>query len=156
HSSVDGRHTLVEEIAMLDNYLALEQMRFGGKFTYAITLDSIPDADDISLPPMLIQPFVENAVLHGIRDKSDAGEILITFTRNGKILEATIIDNGPGIDQDGHGVERDHKSVGMTLTGRRLDLLSHIAPEHNYSLENILATDGRILGSKAWVRIPIE
>ncbi len=61
HSSVDGKHTLAEEIAMLDNYLALEQMRFRGKFIYEIKLEGIDDPNEIILPPMLIQPFVENA-----------------------------------------------------------------------------------------------
>ncbi len=153
HSSVDGKHTLPEEMEMLDNYLALEQMRFKGKFVYEIKLDSISEPNEISIPPMLIQPFVENAVLHGIRNRTEGGKISVVFRQDEKILEATIIDNGPGIHADAYDNGRDHKSVGMTLTGRRLTLLSDAA-SHNYTLENITGPDGQILGTKACVRIP--
>ncbi|MBL0112720.1 MAG: histidine kinase [Saprospiraceae bacterium] len=79
HGSVDGRHSLQDEIDMLENYLGLERLRFGEKFTFKIEIDPEFDKDNIFFPPLLIQPFVENALVHGISNKMKGGKINISF-----------------------------------------------------------------------------
>ncbi len=152
HGSVDGRHSLKEETEMLENYLALEQLRFRGKFTYEVKCDPELDPDDIFLPPMLVQPFVENALLHGMKNKTEGGRISIVFSQKEGALIATVVDNGPGIDSDGadHPVT-GHKSVGMTLTQRRLEIL---AGQQALLRENILAADGTVQGMRVVLHVP--
>lgn len=154
HGSVDGRHSLREETEMLDNYLALEQLRFRGRFTYTIETDPDLDIDDISLPPMLLQPFVENALLHGMKNKTEGGRIAISFSEEAGTLVATVTDNGPGFATDGdQATEGSHKSVGMMLTQRRLEVLSDRPGEKTFLRENIIAVDGTTQGTRVVLRI---
>lgn len=157
HSSIDGRHSLREEVEMLENYLALEQLRFKNNFTYVIHLPPELIADDITLPPMLIQPFVENAIVHGMKKKKGDGRIEIAFSKTENLLVVTVTDNGPGItDSLQVKAENGHKSVGMTLTHRRLDILSGQANEGKVSHENLTDENGEVIGSKVCVEIPVE
>ncbi len=156
HSSIDGKHSLADEIAMLDNYLALEQMRFNGRFQYLIETAEIDDMDDIHIPPMLLQPFVENAVKHGIGQAGGESEIKIAFTKKDNMLLAVITDNGPGFSPTSAISNEVHKSVGSSLTKSRLDLLSGSPQGNSYIQENILGPDGEVLGARVEVRIPLD
>lgn len=156
HGSVDGRHSLQEEVEMLENYLVLEQLRFRGKFTYEIEVSAELDPEDIFLPPMLVQPFVENALLHGMKNKVDGGQISIVFSKKENLLLATVSDNGPGFaSDDKNHSEAGHKSVGMTLTQRRLDILAEQPGQESLHRENILAADGTIQGMRVVLQVPL-
>lgn len=156
HSSIDGKHSLTDEIAMLDNYLALEQMRFKGRFHYQIDATGISDVDDMHIPPMLLQPFVENAVKHGIGQTDSEGEIKIGFTRKDNILLAVITDNGPGFSAKGVESDEAHKSVGLSLTRNRLNILSGSPAGNSYTQENITGPDGEVKGARVLIRIPLD
>jgi len=156
HGSVDGRHSLQEEVEMLENYLVLEQLRFRGKFTYTIEVSPELDLEDIFLPPMLVQPFVENALLHGMKNKAEGGRISVVFSQKENLLLATVSDNGPGFASDDKNLsETGHKSVGMTLTQRRLDLLAGQPGQEALHRENILAADGAIQGMRVVLQVPL-
>lgn len=156
HSSVDGQHSLEDEIQMLDSYLSLEQMRFKGRFTYSINVGEEISPDDIFIPAMLLQPFVENAVLHGVKEKSSQGRIEIEFNlEDGKLL-ATITDNGPGITTASQEAHSLHKSVGMTLTGRRLSLIHGGGKETAHQHINLLNESNQVVGSRVTIGIPIS
>lgn len=155
HGSVDGRHTLNEEVDMLDNYLALEQLRFSGKFIYEIKTAHTLESEEIQLPPMLVQPFVENAILHGMKNKTDGGHIVIAFSRIENQLVVTITDNGPGFSSV-ETTPRAYKSVGMTLTKHRLEILSGKAGVEPFLSENITNAEGGVIGSRVVLHIPIE
>jgi len=153
HSSVDGRHNLQDEIDMIDHYLGLERLRFGDKFSYEIDVDQELDKDNIFLPPLLIQPFVENALVHGIKNKTAKGKITISFRQQQNDLKVTVTDNGPGFSvqeriQDGSG----HKSVGMTLTKKRLEILSG---KDNFSMTPVITEKGHTEGTQVHIVIPI-
>jgi ligand-binding sensor domain-containing protein len=157
HGSVDGRHTLAEEIAMLDNYLHLEQMRFRGKFEFIITAEGL-DLEEISLPPMLVQPFVENALIHGLQSQVK-GHLAVVFAQKGNLLEVTVTDNGHGFTEKEQVVleKGAHKSVGMMLTQKRLNLLSGPGKgitEH-LTRKTILDADGGPLGAQVQILIPV-
>lgn len=156
HSSIDGKHSLADEIAMLDNYLALEQMRFKGRFQYQIDTVGIGDVDDIHIPPMLLQPFVENAVKHGIGQSDSEGEIKIAFKKQENILLAVITDNGPGFSIPVAESNEAHKSVGLSLTRNRLDLLSGSHEGSSYTQENITDLSGEVKGARVEIRIPLD
>lgn len=158
HGSVDGRHSLREEVEMLDNYLALEQLRFRGRFVYTIETAPDLDIDDVSLPPMLVQPFLENALLHGMSNKTEGGRIGVAFALQGHSLLVTMTDNGPGFGGTTANQPTDsgRKSVGMMLTQRRLDILAELPGEAALQHENILDTAGHVAGMKVVLRIPVE
>lgn len=154
HSSVDGKHSLAEEIAMLDNYLALELMRFNSKFEYTIIVDPNIITDDIFLPPMLIQPFVENALKHGMKNKSQGGLINIDFSMDIDTLVVSVSDNGPGFDIEHSAKDKMHKSFGMSLTQKRLDILSEGVDVKNFTMETLHGPNHETLGSRVIIRIP--
>ena len=156
HSSIDGKHALTDEIAMLDNYLALEQMRFKDRFQYQIDTTAIADLDDIHIPPMLLQPFVENAVKHGMGQGSSKGDIKIAFTKKDNLLLVVITDNGPGFSEMRSDAHEAHKSVGLSLTRNRLDLLSVSHDANSYIQGNITGTDGEVKGAKVEIQIPLD
>ncbi len=111
--------SLTEEKALLDDYLQMEQLRFG--FKYSIEFDSQLDLANTEIPAMLLQPIVENAVKHGIAELGENGIINIKMTQRDKDLIIFITDNGKGFDisQAGNG-------LGLTLTKNRIALLNSI------------------------------
>lgn len=120
-SSFKKEISLEDEITYLENYLSLEHLRFRNAFRYEIKTDEKLDLYDTGLPPMLVQPFLENAILHGMKGKSEKGLILICFEKfkeNG--LRILIEDNGPGLTQN--AVVPGYTSYGVALTRRRLSI----------------------------------
>ena len=158
HGSVDGLHSLAEEIAMLDNYLHLEQMRFRGKFEFVIRAEGL-DLDEIILPPMLVQPFVENALIHGLQNHESGGRVAVIFAQKGNVLEVLVTDNGPGFLENETAMQdkAPHKSVGMMLTQKRLDLLMGGGKTGSDTLvrETVLDESGASQGARAQIFIPI-
>ena len=140
NASVDSKISLSQEISMLDNYLALEKLRFIGGFEYKISCDSKMDQQTIKMPSMLVQPFVENAVLHGMKDLDYLGLIKVDFTQlsENEIL-ITVSDNGKGRDLS--ILKKSHKSLGMSITQKRL---AHINGQssQSYSIEPIYSASG--------------
>jgi hypothetical protein len=117
--------SLDQEISMLSTYLILEQMRFGNSFDFKIDIESSLDLITTHIPPLLIQPFVENAILHGVKDMPSDGLITIRFAKNDHQLIISIIDNGKGIKTDKPNVTKhtSHKSRGVEITQKRLEYL---------------------------------
>jgi ligand-binding sensor domain-containing protein/two-component sensor histidine kinase len=117
---------LEEEIDRLKNYLDLEQMRMENKFEYLIEVDDNLPADEVEIPSMIIQPFVENAIWHGIAAIECNGRINIRFRiQDEKSIIVIIEDNGIGIKHsDVHPAKPEkHLHLGMEMTRKRLELL---------------------------------
>ena len=115
------------EIETLSIYLELEQQRFNHQFDFEISIDDFIDEETIKAPPMLTQPFAENAILHGLAPKKGKGKISISFNpykNSEQIIECTIIDNGIGREA-ATKVQKGskHKSLGLQLTSERLQLI---------------------------------
>ncbi|MFW5708019.1 MAG: sensor histidine kinase, partial [Bacteroidota bacterium] len=113
---------LSEEIDILRRYLEFEQLRLGNSFSYTFDIQENLDAEMIYIAPLFIQPFVENAVKHGVKDMKGEGMIRIRFSDMGKVLKVEIIDNGVGMDVAGE-VESLHQSRSMEIIKKRLHLL---------------------------------
>ncbi len=111
---------LNEEIETLDNYLCLQQMRFEEAFTYHITQPEGQDLSAVMLPPMLIQPYVENAILHGIDLHTGNGNIDILFHLEEDILRVSISDTGKSQYQMANTT---HRSLSGTISRERMYLL---------------------------------
>lgn len=119
--------SLVQEKTLLDDYLQMEQLRFG--FTYEIQTSDDLDLANIEIPSMLLQPFVENAVKHGIAQKANDGKISISFSKKANHLELTVTDNGNGFD-----TAKKHNGLGLALSDNRITLLNNIYKENRFIL----------------------
>ena len=116
-----------EEVEYLNLYLSLEKYRFGEKFNYSINIDKQIDKEETLIPSMLLQPYIENAIWHGIMPKEEGGEVQINITyRDEDYLWIKIIDNGIGIENSLATKDSKHKSQGMGLTQERINLLNQI------------------------------
>lgn len=136
---------LDEEIETLENYLILQQMRFEQAFHFDIIYPKEQDLTAIIVPPMLIQPFVENAILHGVDMESGNGHISITFIINLDVLEVKISDSGKKTHD---GIKPDHRSLSGTISRERLHLLGKKA-----KLTTVWSDDG---GTEVFLHIPIQ
>ena len=118
---------LHEEIDMLKSYLEMESMRFDGHFNYEITLEDTLATSPVEIPGMLLQPFVENAIVHGLLHlKSGEGLLRIHMKKEGEFILCTISDNGVGRKKSAAiNAQRkpNHKSHGMEIASNRLQLL---------------------------------
>jgi len=125
-NSQTGMVTVEKELQLLKLYLDLEQLRSGTKLNYEITVDENIDTMDLRIPSMVVQPFVENAMLHGIMHREDGGRINISFNIHGDRLEVIIEDNGVGrarsMEYKGTNAEQ-HRSIGIEVTTKRLQAL---------------------------------
>lgn len=120
-------NTLSEELQLLDDYLQMEQLRFG--FHYQIENRILVHADLIEVPTMLLQPIVENAVKHGISALGNKGVIHITIDQLEQSLQLCVADNGSGFECS----EANNKSgYGLRLSKDRLNLLSQLYPENTF------------------------
>ncbi len=137
---------LEEEVDRLKNYLDLETLRMENKFTYFIEIDEAVESDDILIPSMIIQPFVENSIWHGIANLEGKGTIGITFIlKDEKSLQITVEDSGIGIQNAEKYVSQSekHLNLGMTITRKRLALLSQ-----KYGIETSVNYKERSPGSQ--------
>lgn len=122
--------TINEDIEAIKLYLELEQMRFENKFDYSIDIDKSIDGDYDEIPPMLIQPYLENAILHGINPKKGNGHISINIKVVNQFIKISIKDDGIGREKS-RAVQSlqpaaRHKSLGMKITKDRVRILNTI------------------------------
>ena len=146
--------SLKEEIETLENYLSLEQKMSSKSFHFSIetNLNNI-DSEEILIPPMLLQPFVENAIKHGISKITSEGKIRILFNVKHRFLESTVIDNGIGVFQSQkENTSKNHKSVAVKITKERIENLSKSSA---FSMEEIREKNN-ISGTKIWFKIPLK
>ncbi len=151
--------SLEEDIASLRKYLELEKMRFADKFDFEITIDQQVNVGDIEIPPMLVQPFVENAIVHGIANNKSKGLVEIDYRLSGKTLVVTVTDNGIGIEASKKMKGRlvsSHKSIGITVTNRRLEMLSTNDQTGRVETKELKGEDGQAAGTQVKVWIPVE
>ena len=119
--------SLREELELNELYLKLEHFRFRDKFDYTFE-DNIEATNlDLEVPPMLIQPFIENAVWHGLRYKEDKGHLSIVFAKQKENIIVTITDDGIGRDKSKSlktKNQKNHKSTGLSNVQNRLEILN--------------------------------
>ncbi len=118
-----------QELDLLENYLALEKTRFADKFDYEITIDENLNTQNLQLPGMLIQPFLENAIWHGLRYRRDKGFLKLNFKKENQLLKITIKDNGIGIEESKKQKtqhQKNREGRGMKNTLERISLLNDL------------------------------
>ncbi len=151
--------TVAEEADALKLYLELEVMRFKQKFEYHIIIDPSIDKNYDQIPSMLIQPYVENAIKHGLLPNEGNGKLEITLEKQGDTILCIIEDNGIGRKKSMEMKTirvTQHKSMGMTITQERLSVLNS-SLKSNIFVEIIdLYQNGEPAGTKVQLIIPLE
>lgn len=127
--------SLSQEKTLLDDYLQMEQLRFG--FQYEINHSEDLNLDIVEIPSMLLQPFVENAVKHGIAKKTTNGKVTITMAKQENDLVLTVADNGNGFD-----IQKAGKGFGLPLSHNRIALLNSIYRKNRFTLAIQSSTAG--------------
>ena len=152
--------TIENEVEILENYLELEKLSTNNKFEFSIEIDPSIDKELIEIPPMMIQPFVENAIIHGVKNKSDKGTIQLKFSLDKDLLICEIKDDGVGREKamekkkQGHA---KHKSTGMSVTKKRLEQLKlQTKLNARIEIEDLKDKNGQPIGTKVNIFIPYE
>jgi hypothetical protein len=118
---------LKNELEMLEDYLNLQQLRFQGKFDYFFELGESINPLTCLVPPMLVQPFVENAIEHGVRDMDTQGIIITRFIQQDNKLIIEVDDNGKGLkEQEKENKKKGHISMALKITRQRMQNLQTI------------------------------
>lgn len=118
-----------QELDLLQNYLALEKTRFSDKFDYEIEVDESLNTQSLKVPGMLVQPFLENAIWHGLRYRTTKGFLKLHFEKENQYLKITVEDNGIGIEESKKQKtehQKTRKGRGMKNTLERIALLNDL------------------------------
>jgi LytS/YehU family sensor histidine kinase len=151
---------LSEELEYLHLYIALEQIRFDHHFSYRISFEQVHDIDAIVIPPMLLQPFIENAIWHGLMFKEGNGILTIELKKENETLICLITDNGIGRKRSAElksSLSSNKKSFGMNITASRLQLLNEgLGNRIGLEITDLLDTAGQSAGTRVVITIPME
>lgn len=143
--------SLEEEVEMIENYLSIQQLLYENKFNFSVHVEEGIDTESIFLPPMLAQPFIENAIKHGLSNTLSNGKIVVHFYLKENKLFFEVTDNGKGFDTE--KTVSNHKSLAMTITKERL--VSYTKnKDFIVQTDNLITPDGTIEGAKVVFEIP--
>jgi tetratricopeptide (TPR) repeat protein len=157
---INSQKTLIpleDELQMLRLYLDMERLRFKDSFNYRISFLNSMEGDNIFIPPLLLQPFCENAIWHGLMHKEGGGYLDIELSIKNDILICTITDDGIG-RQKAEEVKtksaEKEKSMGLKITTERLALLNREKGVHTfYEIEDLVDSKGMPAGTKVNLKI---
>ncbi|NML71810.1 tetratricopeptide repeat protein [Chryseobacterium sp. RP-3-3] len=148
-----------KEIESLKNYLELEQLRFNQKFEFKIIKDPLIE-DDTALPSLLLQPYIENSVIHGVVPKEGQGLIQIHFSQTEESLICEITDNGIGIETSKKlkkNLVNVHTSMAMEISQKRLETLEKLEKKKvNLTITEIKGENNTSEGTKVVLELPLE
>ena len=158
NSSADST-TLENEINLLRLYVDMETMRFDGKFSYTIETDNALATETIIIPSMIIQPYLENAIWHGLMNKGNNGHLLLKFSSvAANELEVVIEDDGVGramAEELKSKSTLKNKSYGMQITNDRIKVLNQLYDATSkVTVEDLRDSAGRAAGTRVTLRIP--
>ena len=159
-NSKSERVTLANELETLRLYMDMEAMRFGQKVHYAIVVADSVDVEAIEIPPLLLQPFVENAIWHGLMHKDDGGHVQINVAQpTPDRLRIAITDDGVGRAKAGEYKSKSatkHKSFGLKLTADRIALINQLYhTQAQVAVEDLMDASGQPCGTRVVVDIPV-
>lgn len=153
--------TLKDELQMLKLYVELEQLRFDNTFDYLVSIDPMVNEDTFSVPCMLVQPYVENAIWHGLMnlDKNTKGVLKIDIRLNDDLLKITIEDNGIGRKlAQTYKTENSNRSVGMKLTEQRLHIINTLKDYENakVTVSDLHDEEQIACGTRVEIYVPVN
>lgn len=146
---------LAADLNALELYMQLESLRMNNKFTYEIKVDNEIDSDNTMVPPLLLQPFVENSIWHGIAQKTGNGKITVHISKAGGMIHCSVEDDGIGRKgaalTGNNSSPYEKKSLGMKITKERIDTLNKTKNTHAAIHFSDLAQ-----GTRAEIILPLE
>jgi LytS/YehU family sensor histidine kinase len=153
--------TLEEEMASLQLYLELEAMRFKEKLQYSIMINENVDTEFIELPPMIVQPYIENAIWHGLMAKEEGGLLTVKVSQDQLMVYITINDNGIGRAKAAEMKTKHttaYTSYGTKITADRIAMLNDRAGEKVAEVNVVDEYDGNNLpcGTTVTIQLPIK
>jgi LytS/YehU family sensor histidine kinase len=153
--------SLAKDIASLELYIQMEQMRYNHHFDYEIKIDAGIDSENTAIPPLILQPFVENAILHGLNNRKDKGKLELTVERHHEYVKYCIIDNGKKMsDEENKKSNLDvfkKKSMGAGLTSERIDLLNKSKGLKGYvTTTDVINERNEYAGREVEIMLPYE
>jgi LytS/YehU family sensor histidine kinase len=164
-NSTQKEISLEKELEFLKLYLKMEELRFENKFKISLNIPDELYFNNIKIPPMLIQPYIENAISHGLMHKTEKGLLTISFEiefiNDLEYLKCTVLDNGIGrkkANEYSAWKEKKHQSMATEITNERLQLLNSIHTKKGFQviitdLENL---KNESIGTKIELYIPIN
>ena len=153
--------TIEKEIKTLQNYLDLQQLRYNKKFDYILDIDPLIQPDLIRIPPMFAQPFIENAIEHGIKHLEGQGFISVSFTLMAEIKSVLLIieDNGIGIKASKkikRKTPKNHTSLATVIANERMEIFNKGRKKKQFIMKivDVKDADGNVKGTKVKFLIP--
>lgn len=149
-----------EELEALQLYLELESLRFKNKFSYDISVDESIDLNDDEIPPMLIQPYIENSILHGLMNLENRdGRLVIEMKKKDGMIICSVQDNGIGREKSreiNRAKKRHHVSSGMSIAGNRLEILNLLhGSKLNVNIFDLKNAGNEAAGTRVEVFVPL-
>ncbi len=160
-NSMHPEVTLQEDIQGLELYMKMESMRLNDKFDFSFEINEALDPNEILVPPLLLQPFVENAIWHGLSPKEERGHISIRIHPEGdSMIRCEVEDNGVGRDfkktTESNKLNGHKKSLGMAITKERIELINRKKGTNGYfKIIDLKDGDNKGIGSKVEVFLPL-
>lgn len=145
---------LDKEIAMISNYIETQQLRFNNAFTYVIEIDKTLDVSAINVPPMLLQPFVENAIEYGLKEKKEAGNLLIKIEKQSHHLLFIILDNGLGRSAKAKQEKVTEELHATSIFIERLKMRKK-GEEKTFIIEDLFDSNNNPSGTKVYFKLQV-
>ena len=157
NNSRSDQISLKDEIDVLRSYIEIEQFCQKQKFDYHIDTDGIDNSEEVMIPPMIIQPYVENAIVHGFNHLDRQGRLTVLFNTDADVLICTIEDNGIGRKRSEKlksSKHPGHQSLAMQVNAERLQHLNREGVKDHLIIMDIVA-DGVVTGTRVAIKIPL-
>ncbi|WP_318344782.1 tetratricopeptide repeat-containing sensor histidine kinase [Flagellimonas baculiformis] len=151
-SSVNISLVLKEEIELLKIYVELEALRFDNSFNYSFNIDENLDLYQNEVPMLLVQPYIENAIVHGLISKEGPKQLKINFMDRNDHVECSIEDNGVGFNPKSNEGKEKRTSRGMSITEKRINALKKFSNQELIKIENL--SNGKETGTRVTIIIP--
>ena len=159
-NSQESLITLENELETLKLYLELEALRFENRFDFKISVPKDVDIDVLKVPPLIIQPYVENAIWHGLMHKEEKGHLSIDADQKDDQLFLRITDNGIGRKQASQLARKStvpHKSMGLKITSDRIKILHRSTEaESPVTINDLVHADGSAAGTEVLLKLPVQ
>jgi len=147
-----------KEIRTIENYLELQKVRFGEKFDFSIEVDESIDTEELFIPPMLLQPFIENSIEHGFKNIDGKGFIKLCICKSNNVILIELEDNGIGRDKAREILLKqnmDHKSLATNITQERIHILNKkLKKKIVMDILDLKDENNKAIGTKVTLEVP--
>jgi ligand-binding sensor domain-containing protein len=157
-NSQESLITLESELESLKLYLELEAVRFEHRFDFNFSVPKNLETDVLKVPPLIIQPYVENAIWHGLMHKEEKGHLSIDIEQNNDDLLLKITDDGIGRKKASQLASKSatrHKSMGLRITADRISILKRNGNESTVTINDLVNPDGTAAGTEVIIKMPV-